>query len=312
MGAPHDHEHHAHGHAHAHTHPTSSGRAFALSVGLNVAFVALEVGFGLAAHSIALVSDAVHNLGDVLGLLLAWTASVLAQRKPSARRTYGLRRTTILASLANAVLVFVAVGAVAWEAIGRLREGAEVQGRTVAAVALAGVFVNGASALVFLKGSRHDANLRGAFVHLAADAAVSLVVVVTGALVVMTGKTWLDPLASLLVSVAILVGTWSLLRDATNLALDSVPAGIDPDDVRRYLLSLDGVEEVHDLHIWAMSTTETALTAHLVTKEVGCSPALFRDASRALEHRYRIHHVTLQVEPHDPAETCARAAEGAL
>jgi cobalt-zinc-cadmium efflux system protein len=271
--------------------------------------VAIEFGYGLAAHSMALVADATHNLGDVLGLLLAWTAAVLARRKPSPRRTYGLRSSTILAALANAVLLLAAVGAVSWEALGRLRSAAPVEGKTVLVVAAVGVVINAASAALFVRGSKDDVNVRGAFLHLATDAAVSAGVVIAGAIIMVTGWAWLDPAVSLAVSAVVLVGTWSLLRDSINLALQAVPDRIDPDEVRRYLGSLPGVAEVHDLHIWAMSTTEVALTAHLVMPGASYHASFLHEAGRALHDKFRIEHTTLQVEPPGAPETCRQAHE---
>jgi cobalt-zinc-cadmium efflux system protein len=320
----HDHDHHArhdhhdhhaghrrghsHGH-HGHHHVASGGRAFAIGTGLNLLFVVVEIVYGVLAHSVALVADAAHNLSDVLGLLLAWGASALARRKPSRRHTYGLKSSTILAGLANALLLLVAVGGVAWEAVRRFGAPGPVEGRTMWAVAGAGVVVNAASAALFFRDREHDVNVRGAFLHLAADAAVSAGVVIAGVAITLTGWAWLDPATSLLVSAVILVGTWSLLRDALNLALDAVPAHIDPEAVRRYLAGLEGVIEVHDLHIWAMSTTEVALTAHLVMAGPPGRPSFLRDACNALHERFRIGHSTLQIEPPDAPDACRQASD---
>ncbi|HQY61976.1 MAG: cation transporter [Myxococcales bacterium] len=303
--------------AHDHDHPhepgaESYGRAFAIGISVNVAFVVVEAAFGIAAGSVALVADAAHNLSDVLGLALAWAALALARRKPTAQRTYGLRKTTVLAALGNAVLLVVAVGGVAWEAIGRLRHPAPVEGGALMAVAAVGVVINGVSAMLFAKGRKSDANVRGAFLHLAADAAVSLGVVVTGAIMLRTRWTWLDPLVSLLVSGVILVGTWGLFKKSLNLALDAVPDGIDAEKVQLYLASLPGVLEVHDLHIWAMSTTETALTAHLVMATNTCEPRFLGDVGAALRNRFEIDHSTLQVEPREAPNPCRQGAPGAL
>jgi cobalt-zinc-cadmium efflux system protein len=318
----HDHAHidrrhhhgHDHGHEHGHDHghvPTNIGRAFAIGVALNLAFVAVEASYGLIAHSVALVADAAHNLSDVLGLMLAWGASVLAKRKPSRRRTYGLRRSTILASLANAVLLLFVVVGVAWEAIQRLCDTRTVAGGTVIAIAAAGVVVNGVTALLFMKGRDEDANVRGAFLHLAADAAVSLGVVVAGLVILKTGWMWLDPAVSFAVLLVILVSTWSLLRQALDLALDAVPAHIDAEAVRAYLAGLPSVASVHDLHIWAMSTTEVALTAHLVIPQGACKPTFLREVCHTLHDRFRIEHSTLQVEPPEAPE-CRLAPEEVL
>jgi cobalt-zinc-cadmium efflux system protein len=304
----HDHEH-DHGHAHGlgHSHGPSEGSAFFIGISLNTLFTIVAVVYGLRAHSIALLSDGLHNLSDVLGLALAWGAAHLARRRPSQRRTYGLRSTTILAALANAVLLLLAVGGVAWEAILRLRAPGPVHGEVVLWVAALGVVTNGLSALLFLKGRKHDANLRGAFLHLLADAAVSLGVVLTAGLMLVTGWAWLDPAMSLVVSGTILVSAWSLLRESLNLALDAVPDHIDPEKVRAYLATLPSVTEVHDLHIWAMSTTETALTAHLVMPS--CAAHFLGTVCKELHQRFRIEHATLQVEPMDAPAPCRQAAD---
>lgn len=299
-----------HGHAdgHVHVHGPTSGRAFVISVTLNGLFVVAELSAGILSHSMALVADAAHNFGDVVGLLLAWGAAYLARRKPSVRRTYGFRRSTILASVANAVLLLVGVGAVSWEAIGRLRAGAhEVQGTVVLTVAALGVVINLGSALPFFRARKTDVNVRAAFTHLMADAAVSVGVVIAGALMIFTHWMWLDALVSLLVSLVILVSTWSLLRDSLNLALDAVPDGIDPDEVRSFLCGLEGVTEVHDLHIWGMSTTHVAVTAHLVKPGVADDDALLAEASRGLHDRFGIEHSTLQVERSEDVANCRQA-----
>lgn len=307
--------HGGHGHAHGHrghAHGPTHGRSFLISIGLNSLFTLIAVLGGLWAHSMSLLADAVHNLGDVLGLVLAWGAAHLARRQPSLRRTYGLRSTTILAALANAVLLLVVVGGVAWEAILRLRVPGPVHGLMVLLVAAVGVLTNGFSALLFLKEGKHDANVRGAFLHLAADAGVSLAVVLTGAILWATGWTWIDPVMSLIVSAVILAGTWSLLRESLDLALGAVPDHIDPEAVRRYLTQLPGVTEVHDLHIWAMSTTETALTAHLVMPSNSCAAHFLGNVCQELHQRFRIDHPTLQVEPTDAPDRCRQAAAEAV
>jgi cobalt-zinc-cadmium efflux system protein len=291
------------GHEHAHPGPRvgGEGRAFMVGIGLNVGFVVVEIVFGVASGSMALVADAGHNLGDVLGLVLAGAATFLARRKPSARRTYGFRRATILAALTNALLLVAATGGIVWESVRRLRqpEGmAAHDALVVSVVALIGVVINGSSALLFRRGGQRDVNQRSAYLHLAADAAVSAGVVVTGALIAWTGFALLDPIASLTISAVILLSTWSLLRRSLDLALDAVPREIDPIEVRAYLAGLPGVAEVHDLHIWAMSSTETALTAHLVTDEEHVPRAEFlRGISGELHRRFHIEHATLQVEP---------------
>ncbi|WP_394846501.1 cation diffusion facilitator family transporter [Pendulispora brunnea] len=298
----HDHAHHDHGHGAA--EGFDDGRAYLIGIVLNLGFVVVEVAFGLFAHSMSLIADAGHNLGDVLGLLVAGGASLLARRKPSLRRTYGFRRATILAALANGLLLVVATGAIVWESIGRLREPGTIDGGLVAVVATAGVLVNGASALFLMKGKKRDVNVQAAFIHLAADAAVSAGVVVTGVLIRFTGASILDPVVSIVLSLVILGSTWSLLRRSLDLALDAVPEQIDPGQVRGYLGGLPGVREVHDLHIWAMSSTETALTAHLVTVDGASSPGFLRDVSNELHSRFHIGHATLQLEAHDTKAPC--------
>jgi cobalt-zinc-cadmium efflux system protein len=248
-----------------HGHDTTHyDQAFAVGVVLNLGFVVVEFIYGQLAHSLALVADAGHNLSDVLALLLAWGAAVLARRRPTPGRTYGLRRSSILAALVNAVVLLVAIGAIAWEAVRRFSAPTPVAEQTVIWVAAIGIVINAGTALLFLSGRRGDVNIRGAFLHMAADAGVSLGVVLAGVAILATGWWWLDPVVSLMIVVVILIGTWGLLRDAVNLALDAVPEGVDVHGVRQYLASLPKVVDVHDLHIWGMSTTETALTAHLV------------------------------------------------
>ncbi|HEX4963214.1 MAG TPA: cation diffusion facilitator family transporter [Thermoanaerobaculia bacterium] len=306
--SPAGHVHHHAGHSHSHA-PASFGRAFAIGVGLNLAFVVLEATWGVISHSLSLLADAGHNLSDVLGLLLAWGAAVLARRIPTERRTYGLRRSTTLAALFNAILLLVGVGAIAWEAIGRFRNPPPVAGGTVAWVAAVGIAVNTATALLFVAGRKSDINIRGAFLHMAADAAVSLGVAIAGVVILATGWSWLDPAVSLVISVVILIGTAGLLRDSFNLALDAVPPGIEVADVRRYLEGLPQVCEVHDLHIWGMSTTETALTAHLVIPNRHPDDCFYRDAAREMHDLFGIEHVTLQVEMGDPDNPCRQAPD---
>jgi cobalt-zinc-cadmium efflux system protein len=305
------HGHGAHG-PHEHACGDHSARPFVLSLALNVAFVVVEAVAGVGAHSLSLVADAAHNFGDALGLALAGAAAVLAGRPPSTRRTYGMRRATILAALANATVLLFAAAGVTWEAVSRLRTPAPVQGGVVVVVAALGIAVNGGSALLFLRRRRSDVNVRAAFLHLVADASVSAAVLAGGILTSATGAVWIDPVVSLLVSAAILVSTWSVLGESLNLALDAVPVGIDPDEVRAHLAAIDGVLDVHDLHIWAMSTTETALTAHLTMRTGSCHPALLRNVGRELDQRFKIHHATLQVEPPDAPGECAQAGAHAL
>ena len=292
---------HNHGHSHA---PASYGRAFTIGVALNLGFVIVETVFGLLSNSLTLVADAGHNLSDVLALLLAWGASLLMRRRPTRRHTYGFRRSSILAALANAVLLLVAVGAIAWEAIHRLGNPGQVGGETVIWVAAVGIVINGATAFMFMSGRKEDLNIRGAFLHMVADAVVSLGVVIAGAIILLTGWEWLDPVMSLIIVAIILVSTWELLRDSINLALDAVPAGIDIAGITSYLLQLPGVVEVHDLHIWGMSTTETALTAHLVVPTTVDTDALIARATDELHDRFNIEHTTLQMEHGDLASMC--------
>jgi cobalt-zinc-cadmium efflux system protein len=299
-------EHHHHSHHHA---PASFGRAFAIGVGLNLSFVLLEATWGVLSHSLSLLADAGHNLGDVLGLLLAWGSIVLSRRLPTERRTYGMRRSTTLAALLNAVLLLVGVGAIAWEAVGRLRHPEPVAAGTIVWVAAVGIAVNTATALLFAAGHKGDLNVRGAFLHMAADAAVSLGVVLAGLAILATGWLWLDPAVSLLISVVILASTAGLLRDSFNLALDAVPPGIRVSEVKKYLESLPQVCEVHDLHVWGMSTTETAMTAHLVMPNRQPDDCFYRDAAREMHDRFGIEHVTLQVENGDPDTPCRQAPD---
>ena len=305
----HDPSHAGHG-GHSHHHaPASFGRAFAIGVGLNLSFVILEATWGVLAHSLALLADAGHNLGDVLGLLLAWGSILLARRVPTERRTYGLRRSTTLAALFNAVLLLMGVGAIVWEAVGRFRNPAPVAAGTLIWVAAVGIVVNTATALLFAAGRKGDLNIRGAFLHMAADAAVSLGVVLAGFAILATGWLWLDPAVSLLISVVILAGTTGLLRDSFNLALDAVPPGIRVSEVKKFLESLPQVCEVHDLHVWGMSTTETAMTAHLVMPNRQPDDCFYRDAAREMHDRFGIEHVTLQVENGDPETPCRQAPD---
>jgi len=289
----HDHHGHAHGH-HGHSHaPADFGLAFAVGAGLNLAFVAAEFAAGVLTGSLALLADAGHNLADVAGLLLAWGAVVMAKRPATARRTYGLRKGTILASLGNAGLLLAGVGAVAWEAVGRLGEPQPVATGWMAAVAATGVVINTATALMFMRGRKDDLNVRGVYLHMAADAGVSAGVVVAALAIHLTGWLWLDPAVTLLVLAIIVAGTWGLLRDSLDMALDAAPRGIDPAAVRAALTALPGVDGVHHLHIWAMSTTETALTAHLVAPQA--APGLLQLANANLA-ALGIGHVTLQIE----------------
>jgi len=299
-----------HNHSHA-SQPRADrfDRAFALGVALNTGFVLAEWVFGVLAHSLALIADASHNLGDVLGLLLAWGAAALARRLPSPRFTYGLRSSTILAALANAGLLLVITGGIAWEALLRFRNPAGVDAPIVIWVAAIGVVVNTATAMLFLSGRKKDLNLRGAFLHMAADAAVSLGVVIVGLLTLATGWPWLDPAVSLAIVAVILLGTWGLLRDAIRLALHAVPDGVDPAVVRRVLKQQSGVTDVHDLHIWGMSTTETAMTAHLVMPAGHPGDTFISELAERMDRDFGIAHTTLQVETGSSAQQCALAPD---
>lgn len=311
----HDHGHHEHhdpivSHSHAgghhhHADPNTHGRAFVVAIALNSIFVAVEFGYGYAANSTALMADAGHNLSDVLGLFLAWAAVVVGRRTPNERFTYGLRSTSILAALANAMLLLVACGAIGWEAVQRISQPPAVAGVTVMVVAAIGIAVNGLSAWMFMKGSAGDLNIRGAYLHMAADAAVSLGVVVAGLVMLFTGWYWLDPLVSLVIVAVILVGTWGLLRESMHLALNAVPPHIDPSAVADYLRELPGVTDIHDLHIWGISTTESALTVHLVMPSGYPGDAVIDGITQALDQRFSVHHSTLQIELGTTQHTCS-------
>ncbi|MBT8136820.1 MAG: cation diffusion facilitator family transporter [Gammaproteobacteria bacterium] len=292
-----------------HGHSHDYGRAFALGVALNIVFVVIEAVFGFLSGSLALLADAGHNLGDVMALLLAWGALAISRRQPSGRRTYGYRRATILAAVASGVLLLVAIGGIVWEAAGRLLDAQPVDGMTVIVVAAIGVVINFFTAMLFHRGREHDLNIRSAWLHMAADAAVSLGVVLAGVLILVTGSLWIDPALSLVIAAVILVATWRLLRESVDMAVDAVPRHIDPAEVRRYLLGRSGVNDVHDLHIWAMSTTETALTAHLVMPGAA-TDSFLQDVTTGLGRRFRIQHATLQVERGDAGVRCAPCEPG--
>ncbi len=295
----------AHDHSHA---PANYNKAFAIGVALNIAYVLLEAGYGFSIGSLALLADAGHNLSDVLSLLLAWAASHLAKISPNKRRTYGWRRSTIIAALLNALLLLVAIGGISWEAVRRFGVPASVPGGIVMAVAGFGVVINTITALLFLKGRANDINIKGAFLHMAADAGVSAAVVLGGLAITMTGLAWIDPAMSLLVVALIAIGTWGLLRDSVNLSLDAVPPGIDAGAVEQYLRELPGIVRVHDLHIWAMSTTESALTAHLVKPDGRIDDPLLQQIQTALHDRFGIEHMTIQLECGDEGSACAQEA----
>jgi cobalt-zinc-cadmium efflux system protein len=299
----HDREKHAHGHSRGHSHaPANFGRAFAVGITLNTIFVVVEIVYGLLAHSLALVADAGHNLSDVLGLFLAWAVTALGRRAPTERHSYGLQRSSVLAALVNAVLLLIAVGAIALEAIQRFTEPASVAAPTVIWVALLGIAVNAGTAMMFMSGRKGDLNIRGAFTHMAADAAISAGVVAGGVVILFTGWLWVDSALSLLLAAIIVYGTWGLLRDALNLALDAVPEGIDAAAVRTYFLGLPSVIDAHHLHIWGLSTTEVALTVHLVLADSRRSSELLRYIHHELRERFHIGHATIQFESADGHE----------
>jgi len=314
MSHSHDHHHddhdghHHHHHAHSHA-PADFGRAFAIGIALNGAYVVGEAVYGVLANSLALLADAGHNAGDVVSLGLAWLAAWLSKRAPSSRYTYGLRSSSILAALANAVLLALVTGAIAWEAVLRLMHPQPAAGATMMAVAAVGIAINGVTALMFASGRDRDLNVRSAFQHMASDALVALGVVVAGAAILFTHWLWLDPAISLVISAVIVWGTWSLLREALALALAGVPPGVDQGGVADYLAGLPGVTDVHDLHIWGMSTTETALTVHLVRPGAALDDGLLTEVCAELRRRFAIHHATLQVECGEaPCELADHAA----
>ncbi|MBV8124630.1 MAG: cation transporter [Paucibacter sp.] len=329
MSHRHDHHDHSHAHDHAHDHapkhdshghhghhghhhhgdPTRQKRAFSIAIVLNTGFVLIEFAYGLIANSTALIADAGHNLSDVLGLALALGASLLAKRAPSERFTYGLRSSSILAAMANAMLLLIACGGVAWEALQRISAPQPVAGSIVMWVAAAGILVNGFSAWLFLSGAKEDLNVRAAYMHMAADAAVSLGVVITGALMMATGWYWLDPVVSVVIVAVIVWGTWGLLREAVRLSLSAVPAGIELAEVRKFLSEQPGVADVHDLHVWGMSTTESALTAHLVLPDGHPEDAFVETVAERLKARFGIGHSTLQLERGGTAHVCPLHAD---
>ena len=288
-------KHHGHNHAHSHA-PANYGRAFAVGITLNTLFILIEILYGLKANSLALLADAGHNASDVLGLVVAWAAIWLTKRRPSARYTYGLQSSSILAALANAIFLLIAIGGILWEATHRISHPEVVMGNTVMAVAAGGVLINGFTALLFMKGSKEDLNIRGAFLHMATDAAVSLGVVVSGFVILGTGWLWLDPAVSIAIAIIIIFGTWGLLRDSANLALHAVPAHIDAAKVKSFLEKTKGVTEVHDLHIWAMSTTDVALSAHLLMPGGHPGDHALKALMNELQAHFGIGHATIQIE----------------
>lgn len=303
------HQHHVHHHGPGHVHaPASFGKASAIGISLNAALVVAQAVYGYLANSTALLADAGHNLSDVLGLVVAWAASVAATRPPSGRFTYGLRGSSILAALANAVFLLVATGAIGWEAILRFRDPEPVAGFTVMVVAGLGILINGATAMLFAGGRKGDLNIQGAFLHMAGGAAVSAGVVVSAALILWTGWLWLDPAMSLVICAVILWSTWGLLRSSIDMSLSAAPAGTDVGAVRLFLLERPGVKDVHDLHVWPISTTETAMTCHLVMPGGHPGDAFLIQCARTLKESYRIGHATFQIEV-DENNACALAPD---
>ena len=290
---------------HDHNHEIESyNRSFAIGVILNIAFVVIEVGYGVFADSLALIADAWHNLSDVISLLLAWGASLLAAKPSTENRTYGFRKTTILASLISALLLLFALGAITWEAIARFQHPRPVEGLTVIVVAMIGVLINTITALLFFRGQKHDLNIRGAFLHMAADAGISLGVAVAGVIIIFTGWMWIDPVISFVIVAVIFIGTWGLLRDSTYYVLDFVPGRIDIKGIQNYLLDIETVQSIHDLHIWPLSTTETALTVHLVVNEDSLDNAFLVDVAQHLHDHFDIGHSTIQVEASTKESKC--------
>jgi cobalt-zinc-cadmium efflux system protein len=298
----HDHDDHGHGHGHSHA-PATFGKAFAIGTALNMGFVIVEASYGIIAGSMALLADAGHNLSDVLGLLIAWGASTLGRRTPKGRYTYGFRSSSILAAVLNALLLLVAIVIIAVEAIRRFSEPAPVAGGTVMIVAAVGILINGITAWLFMSGRKGDLNIRGAFLHMAADAAVSAGVVLAGFIILKTGLTWIDPVTSLVIVAVIAIGTWGLLRDSVNMSLQAAPPGLNPDEVADFLRGQEGVHGVHDLHVWPMSTTETALTVHLLVPAGYPGDSYTARVSSELKDKFGIDHATIQIET-DAATPC--------
>ncbi len=298
------HGHHGHHHA-----PATYKWAFVVGLTLNIGFVAVEAFYGVVAHSVSLLADAGHNLSDVLSLVVAWIATILSRRQPSSRYTYGWRRSSILAALLNAVFLLLVIGGLSWEAIQRLQNPGPVEGGTIIGVAIVGIAINTITALMFMSGSKNDLNIRSAFLHMAADAMVSLGVVFAGAAILVTGWLWLDPAFSLVINAVIVIGTWHLLKDSFHLAMDAVPPGIDERAVRTYLVERPGVQQIHDLHIWAMSTTETALTVHLLMAEGHPGDTFLMHTCQELHNHFGISHATIQIELGDAIAACALAPD---
>jgi len=300
MAHDHAHVHHSQGH-------TDFSRAFAIGVALNAAYVVAQIVFGIAAHSLALLADAGHNFGDVLGLVLAWCAIYLGKTRATDRRTYGLGRSSILAALANAILLLIAVGGITWEAIRRFSNPGAVAGLTVMIVAALGIVINGVTAVFLFGGNKRDLNIKAAFLHMVADAAVSAGVLVTGVVILFIGWHWIDPVASLVINIVIVWGTWGLLRRSLSMALDLVPENVDAVAVRRFLETQKGVTAVHDLHIWPLSTTRTALTVHLEMPDGSAGDAFLHHLCESLQDQFDIEHSTIQIEQN--AEACSLAPE---
>ena len=293
--------------SHSHNHLSISNnynKAFVIGISLNVIYIIVELVYGLAINSMALIADAGHNFSDVLGLLLAWGAAYLASTSPTHQRTYGLRKSTILAALFNAIILMIAVGAITIEAVRKFITPEPVHGETIMIVAGVGVIINTITALLFIKGRKKDLNIKGAFLHMAADAGVSLGVVVAGLIIISTGWLWIDPAISLVIVVVIIIGTWGLLKESFQLSIDAVPKGIELKQVENFLRSFNGVEDVHDLHIWAMSTTETALTVHLVIPNESKDDFFLKKVCSELHDKFGIEHSTIQIEKSAQSSNC--------
>jgi cobalt-zinc-cadmium efflux system protein len=302
---------HSHGHNHGHSHaPANYGFAFGFGIILNTIFIIVEIIYGILGDSLALLADAGHNVSDVLGLIIVWIAVWLGKKAPTNKRTYGYKRSSILSALFNAVFLLVAIGAIAWEAIQRFSSPQPVEGKTVIIVAIIGIVINTLTALLFMSGRKNDLNIRGAFMHMAADALVSLGVVIAGFVIIWTGWQWLDPLVSLGISIVILFGTWGLLKESINLSLDAVPEGIDIKKIKDYLIGLPTIIEVHDLHVWGMSTTEAALTVHLIRSEIDDNDQLLQKLTKELHDQFGIEHATIQIEK--GTFDCSRQPEGTI
>lgn len=294
-----------HDHSHDHNHaPADFNKAFIIGIALNTSYILIEVIYGLSFNSLALLADAGHNLSDVLGLLIAWGASYLVMKKPTETHTYGFKKSSILAAFVNSLILLVAIGGIVWEAIGRFSDPQPIEGSVVMIVAGIGVIINTFTALLFLRGKENDINIKGAFLHMAADAAISLGVVIVGFLIMNTGILWLDPLVSIIIAIVIFFGTWSLLKESTNMALDAIPRSVDREGVEKFLLGIDGVNDVHDLHIWAMSTTENAMTAHLVMPDADINDDFTRGIAEELKYHHNISHATLQIENGNGEKNC--------